>query len=83
MRVLTALMPHIRDTHRTDVEFNSALVPIGSVNNPILPVATGNCVTEWHRDDDPPTEVVTSLLRCRKIWVFASKGPARQLIYQT
>ena len=73
-RVLTALMPHIRDLHRTDLWFNSAIVPICSVHNTVLLVATGNCVTGWHRDDDPPTEVVASFLRGRKIWVFASKG---------
>ena len=37
-------------------------------------VATGNCVTGWHRDDDPLTEVVASLLGGQKNWVFASKG---------
>ena len=72
-RVLTALMPHVRDLHRTDVWFNSALVPISSVLNSILLVATGNCVTGWHRDDDPPKEVVASLLWGRKIWVFCFK----------
>ena len=73
-RVLTALMPHIRDLHRTDLWFNSAMVPISSVHNSVLLVATGNCVTGWHRDEDPPTEVLASFLQVRKIWVSASNG---------
>ena len=36
-------------------------------------VVTGNCVIVCGRDDDPPTEVVFSLLRDGKIWVFALK----------
>ena len=72
--VLTALMPRIKNLQRYDSWFNSAIIPVSSVHDPILLVATGNCVTGWHRDDDPPTEVIASLLRGRKIWVFASKG---------
>ena len=71
--MLIALMPHNRYFQRTDSWFNSAIVPISSVHKPVLLVATGSCVTGWQRDDDTPTEVVTSLLRGRKIWVFASK----------
>ena len=72
-RVLTPLMTRIPDLHKAHLWFNSAIVPVSSAHDPIL-VATGNCVTGWHRDDDPPTEVVASLSRGHKIWVFVSKG---------
>ena len=72
-RVLTALMPRIESLQRYDSWFNSAIIPVSSVHDPILLVATGNCVTGWHRDD-PRKEVIASLLRGRKIWVFGSKG---------
>ena len=37
-----------------------------------MQLATGKNLTGWHRDDDPPRDVVASLLCGRKIGVFAS-----------
>ena len=44
------------------------------LHEPILCLSTGNCFTGFHADNRPPTEVVASLLRGRKLWIFASPG---------
>ena len=69
----------------TDVEyvsswFHSVIVPMECVHEPILLVATGNCLTGFHVDDRPPTEVVASLLLVRKLWSFASHGSKSALL---
>ena len=72
-KLLTALMPTV-DVDNVSSWFHSAVVPMGCVHEPILLVATGNCLTGFHVDDKPPTEVVASLLRGRKLWLFATHG---------
>ena len=64
-RVLTALMPRFRNLHKTDLRF-STVVPLSSVHEHILLIATDNYVTKQYRDDDAPTEVVARLLRVGK-----------------
>ena len=54
--------------------FNSAIVSPAVVHEPILLLATGNCLTGFHSDSRPATEVVASLLRGRKLWIFARPG---------
>ena len=72
--VLTALMQRLRDLHETDFWLNRAVAPASSVHKTVLLVATGNYLTRWLRDDDPPKEVVASLLQGRKSRVLVSKG---------
>ena len=72
-RLLTALMPTV-DVEHVPRWFHSAIVPMECVHDPILLVSTGNCLTGFHVDDKPPTEVVASLLRGRKLWMFATPG---------
>ena len=71
--LLTALMP-TKDVNDISKWFHSAIVPIERVYEPVLLVATGNCLTGFHVDNSPPTEIVASLLRGRKLWIFASHG---------
>ena len=54
--------------------FNSAITDIDVVSYPVLLVPTSNSCTEWHVDNDPPTEVVASLIRGKNLWMFASCG---------
>ena len=54
--------------------FDSAIVALEIVHEPILRLATGNCLTGFHRDNLPPTSVVASLLRGRKLLLFPSHG---------
>ena len=72
-RALTALPRH-RNSHNYNLWFDSAIVPVISVQDPILLVASGNFVSRWPRHYDLPKEVIASFLRGRKIWVLASKG---------
>ena len=71
-RLLTALMPK-ENVNDIASWFNSAIVDLQVVHEPVLLLSTGNCLTGFHADS-PPTEIVASLLRGRKLWVFASPG---------
>ena len=71
--LITALMP-TENVDNVSQWFNSAIIPLEVVHDPILLVATGNCLTGFHMDDKRPTEVVASLLRGRKLWLFATPG---------
>ena len=72
-QLLTALMP-TKNVNDVDSWFNSAIAPVEMVADPVLLVATGNCLTGFHLDNKPPTEVVASLLRGCKLWIFATRG---------
>ena len=54
--------------------FHSAITDIDVVSDLVLLVATGTSYTGWHVDNGPPFEVVASLLRGKKLWMFASRG---------
>ena len=71
-QLLTALMP-TKSVNDVDSWFNSAIAPVEMVADPVLLVATGNCITGFHLDNKPLTEVVASLLRGRKLWIFATR----------
>ena len=62
------------DVNNVSNWFHSAIVPIESVNEPILLVATRNCLTRFQVDNRPPREVVASLLSGRKLSLFATHG---------
>ena len=61
-KLYTALMPK-KNVDNTGEWFNSAIVSLEIVHEPILLLATGNSLTGFHRDNLPPTSIVTFLLR--------------------
>ena len=71
--MLTALMP-TKDVNGIGKWFHSAIVPIQVVHEPIPLIATGNCSTDFQVDNSPPTDIVASLLRGRKLRILASRG---------
>ena len=72
-KLFTALMPKEK-VNDLGIWFNSAIIFPGVVHEPILLLSTGNCLTGFQADSRPPTEVVPSLLRGRKLRIFASPG---------
>ena len=71
--VISGLMLKIKALHNVCTWFHSAIVLAEIVHDPVFIVAEDNYAIEWHRDTDPPTAVVSSLVRGKKIWVFATK----------
>ena len=70
--LLTALMP-TKNVNDVDSWINSAIAPMEIIADSILLVGTGKCLNGFHLDNKPPTEVVASLLRGRKLWIFATR----------
>ena len=71
--VISGLMPKIKVPSNGSTWFHSAIVLAEIVHDPVLIIGDGNYAKEWHRDTDPPTAVVSSLLRGKKLRIFASK----------
>ena len=69
-KLLTALMPK-DNVNELDTWSSKAIVCHGLVHEPVLLLATANCLTGSHADTNPPTEVVASLLCSQKLWIFA------------
>ena len=54
-----------------DIWCSTGIICPRLIHEPILRLATGNCLIGFYADK-PPTEIVASLLRCRKLWTFAT-----------